>query len=674
MNEPLRPARVDFSDASAPRAPDYDDVYHPRGGAFEQARHVFLAGNGLPQRWAQRKHFVILEAGFGLGHNFLATWAAWRDDPQRCEHLWFLSVDKHPLLGADLRRAHAHSAEPALARELVNAWPPLTPDLHRRDFAHGRIHLLLAFGELATWLPQWVAEVDAFYLDGFAPAKNPAMWEPRVLQRLSRLAAVGATAATWSSARVVRDALAAADFDVQRSAGFDAKRDMLRARHAPAHRAPQPPGRRFGARAREVAIVGAGLAGAAAARALAELGVPCKVFDALHAVAQGGSGQPAGLLHGVLHAVDSPHTRWFRAAALRAHAIIAPLIAQHRVPGRLDGLLRVEHALDHASMLGLLRAQGLPPDYVQALSIDEASERAGCALAQPAWLYAGGGWVEPLGLVRSWLDHALIDVSLNAAVDRIERDAQGRWRLLDSNGSHRGRQAINWCWPTRAASHGWLPSTVAAAAQPRPGDLAAGPRRLAPRAADCRRRLRDPAAAGPIAVRCDQRPRRPDARAARGRPPAQPGRTATPERPTVAARRRHARRPRRHGGCTRAIVCRCWVACRCRPGERARCAAPGAAALHRTPPGLHVLAGLGSRGLAQAALAGEAGRRDDHRHAAAGGQHAARRHRRRSLRGARGAVTAISNAASPPLAACPAGTGSPCGARRCRPSPRRAIG
>ncbi|HSW22517.1 MAG TPA: tRNA (5-methylaminomethyl-2-thiouridine)(34)-methyltransferase MnmD, partial [Burkholderiaceae bacterium] len=206
MNEPLRPARVDFSDASAPRATDYDDVYHPRGGAFAQARHVFLAGNGLPQRWAGRAHFVILETGFGLGHNFLATWAGWRDDRERCGHLWFLSVDKHPLQAGDMRRAHAHSAEPALARELIDAWPPLTPDLHRRDFAAGRVHLLLAFGDLATWLPQWVAQVDAFYLDGFAPAKNPAMWEPRVLQRLDRLAAVGATAATWSSARVVREA------------------------------------------------------------------------------------------------------------------------------------------------------------------------------------------------------------------------------------------------------------------------------------------------------------------------------------------------------------------------------------------------------------------------------------------------------------------------------------
>jgi len=604
LSEPLRPARVDFGDPSAPRAPDYDDVYHPRGGAFAQARHVFLAGNGLPQRWAGRAHFVILETGFGLGHNFLASWAAWRDDPQRCGHLWFLSVDKHPLQAGDMRRAHAHSAEPALARELIDAWPPLTPDLHRCDFAAGCVHLLLAFGDLATWLPQWVAQVDAFYLDGFAPAKNPAMWEPRVLQRLGRLAAVDATAATWSSARVVREALEAAGFEVQRAAGFDGKRDMLCARHAPAHRALQPPGRRFGGATPEVAIVGAGLAGAAVARALATLGVRCKVFEAQSAVAQGGSGQRAGLLHGVLHAEDSPHTRWFRAAALRAHATIAPLIVQQRVQGRLAGLLRVEHTLDHGSMLHLLRVQGLPPDYVQALSLDEACERAGCSLAHPAWLYAAGGWVEPVGLVRTWLDAAAIDLRLNTAVDRIEPAAHGRWRLLDVSGralaacdqlvlANAGglqRLVVDPPWPLLysrgqvtwlAAPADWRPALPIAGdgyAIPLPhGELLCGATSdiddTTPelRATDHQRNL-----AG--LQRMSGRPWLEDARALGGR----------------VAWRVHARdRLPLIGGVPLPA------------DQRARSPRQEQARFIARRPGLHVLAGLGSRGLAQAALAGE---------------------------------------------------------------------
>ena len=435
MSGPLQPARIDFGDAAAPRAPDYDDVYHARGGAFAQARHVFLAGNGLPQRWSGRDHFVILETGFGLGHNFLATWAAWRDDPQRCGHLWFLSLDRHPLTHDDLRRAYARSEEPSLARALLDAWPALTPDLHRRDFAHGRVHLLLAFGDIATWLPQWMAEVDAFYLDGFAPARNPEMWQPRVLRRLGRLAAPGATAATWSSARIVREALAVADFAVERAPGFDGKRDMLRAQHRPHHHAPPAPGRRFGGGSAAVAIVGAGLAGAAVARALAGLGVGCRVFDARAGVAQAASGLPAGLLHGVLHADDSPHTRWFRAAALHAHATIAPLVAQGRVVGRLDGALRLEQALDVAAMRALAQRQGLPGAYVEPLSATDASARARCTLAWPAWCYPGGGWVEPASLVRAWLDEPSIETLPGTRVDRIDADEHGHWRLLDAHGT-----------------------------------------------------------------------------------------------------------------------------------------------------------------------------------------------------------------------------------------------
>jgi tRNA 5-methylaminomethyl-2-thiouridine biosynthesis bifunctional protein len=182
-----------------------------------------------------------------------------------------------------------------------------------------------------------------------------------------------------------------------------------------------------------VAIVGAGLAGAAAAHALAALGVPSRVIDAQRAPAQGGSGQPAGLLHGVVHADDSPHTRWFRAGALRAHAVLSSPLTRGAVHGRLDGLLRVERALDLAAMQGLIDTQALPDDYVQALSGDEAGMRAGCAVNGAAWCYAAGGWIDPRSLVRHWLDHPLIGLCLGQRAARITR-SDGEWHCFDDGG------------------------------------------------------------------------------------------------------------------------------------------------------------------------------------------------------------------------------------------------
>src|SRR5687768_1419282 len=175
---PIRPAIICFSDPAAPQAPEFGDVYHSRAGALAQAAHVFLKGNELPARWRQRDRFVILETGFGLGNNFLATWNAWRQDANACGQLIFVSIEKHPPSRADLQCAHAASPLKPLANELVAAWPPLTHNLHPLDFENARLRLLLAFGDITHWLPELVAEVDAFYLDGFAPDRNPAMWSP----------------------------------------------------------------------------------------------------------------------------------------------------------------------------------------------------------------------------------------------------------------------------------------------------------------------------------------------------------------------------------------------------------------------------------------------------------------------------------------------------------------
>ena len=435
---PIVPAQLEFNAQGLPYSAAYGDVYHPLAGAYAQAQHVFLAGNGLPQRWSGRDRFVVLECGFGLGNNFLAVWDAWRRDPERCAQLHFISIERHPLTRADLARAHEVSPVPDLARALINAWPPLTPNLHRLVFDEGRLQLLLALGDVADQLKEIVAQVDAFFLDGFAPAKNPQMWQARLFKSLARLAAPNATLATWSAARAVRDGLTTAGFEVCLAAGSGGKRDITLARFAPRF-APQRVPVRGAARAiteRRVLIVGGGLAGCAAAWALAEQGWRSVVFDRHAAPAQEASGNPAGLFHGIVNPQDGAHARFNRAAALEAQRVVAKAIADHGVAGSAKGLLRLNMATaDVAAMQAALDRLALPSDYVQALDAKAAGKRCGLQLQHPAWFYPGGGWVDPAGLARACLERAEQQTRFagGVVVNALRRSGSD-WQLLNAQG------------------------------------------------------------------------------------------------------------------------------------------------------------------------------------------------------------------------------------------------
>ncbi len=439
---PIVAAPLLFNAQRLPISAQYDDVYHPTAGAAEQATHVFLGGNGLPQRWRGSARFVILEAGFGLGNNFLATWQAWRQDAQRCAQLVFMSVEKHPFVRADMARAHQASPWPELATGLVGAWPPLTPDLHTLSFDGGRVRLLLAFGDIQAWLPQLVARADAFYLDGFAPTKNPAMWQPRVCKALARLAAPGATLATWSAAHALRDGLRSAGFAVVKAPGSGGKRDITLARFeptfAPRHAPARPTARatHFASTPQHAVIVGGGLAGCAVAWALAQQGWNSVVIERQAEPAQAASGNPAGAFHGIVNRQDGAHARFNRAAALVAHGLVAPAVRAGRVLGGASGLIRLEpEATNPVAMRGLLSELGLPEDYVRALDATQAAALSGLPLTRPAWFYPTGGWVDPAALAREMLAQAGNRCEWRGGVEvaTLKRSEQG-WQLADATG------------------------------------------------------------------------------------------------------------------------------------------------------------------------------------------------------------------------------------------------
>lgn len=435
----LTPATLVLDDAGIPYAPQYGDVYHSRAGGYAQAREVFMAGNGLPQAWAGRTRYVILETGFGLGTNFLATWAAWRADPQRCERLHFVAIERHPFHAADLRAWHGRDAEMAgLAEQLAQAWPVLTPGLHRIELEQGRVVLTLALGDAQVLLPQLQLRADALYLDGFAPARNPDLWSVPVFQGLARLAAPGATLATYTVARAVADGLAQAGFEVRKAPGFGGKRDML----VGAYAGPAPVAGQQVWPDRRALVIGAGIAGITAADSLAARGWGVTVVDGSGGLARGASSTPAGALHAQLARDDSRQARFTRAAYLMMGRRLRELdgaAAWSAVCGRLDCLDEGEAMEQGARTLAQL---GFPPEFVRIVDASEASALANARVGRGGYWFEGGAWLRAGDFCAMLMARRREAVRLIGGKVVALRRAGQAWQALDAAGTVIGEAPV----------------------------------------------------------------------------------------------------------------------------------------------------------------------------------------------------------------------------------------
>ncbi len=440
---PVRGDQLDFVDASAFRSARFGHAYSPP--SLDSAPSLFLSGSHLPQRWSRRSRFVVLASDFGLGTAFLATWAAWRADPARCDRLWFIAIEPHPLTWADLQRAHRGCDWPDLAAELKAHWPLHTPDVHVLDLDQGRVRLMLVFERMATALPQIVAAVDAVYLRGSASASGPTNNDARSLRGLHRLAAPGATLVAIDLTPYERASLVTAGFVFDPPARDKPQAENDIAEFFPRSRSIAPAGR-TPAQPQvisqcPVVVIGGGLAGTAVANALARQGVAVTVLDRHSRPAQGASGQPGGLYHGVVHPTDGSHARWLRAGALLAHKTYAPLVAFGLINGQTQGLLRGEHMRSLPAMRGLLSDQGLPAEWMQAWSAQRASSHSGVPWHKPAWFCGSGGWVAPADLCGHWLNHTLIEWRGQTSVNRLVRLGD-EWQLHDAHGHELMRAPI----------------------------------------------------------------------------------------------------------------------------------------------------------------------------------------------------------------------------------------
>lgn len=315
---PVEHAQLNWNDQGTPVSRAFDDVYFSNDNGLEETRYVFLDGNHLPQRFAAhpRDLFIVAESGFGTGLNFLTLWQAF--DRFRAAHpqaglrrLHFISCEKYPLTHADLVSAHAHWPELApWAGQLQQQWPQALPGCQRLLFNGGEVTLDLWLGDINALIDTFDdslnGQVDAWFLDGFAPAKNPEMWTPALFAAMARLARPGSTFATFTSAGFVRRGLQQAGFSVAKRKGFGHKREMLTGvlDSAPGQLAAQPWYARPQATSREVALIGGGVASAVLALALLRRGWQVTLYCADAAPALGASGNRQGALYPLLNQHD----------------------------------------------------------------------------------------------------------------------------------------------------------------------------------------------------------------------------------------------------------------------------------------------------------------------------------------------------------------------------------
>lgn len=429
----LEPAHLKFSPDGTPWSDVYGDIYHSSSGGPDQARHVFLGGNQLPRRWQDKERFVILETGFGLGLNFLTTWAAFRQNPGTCTRLHFVSVEKHPFHSHDLRQAQAAWPEFApFSEALLQQWPLLTPGIHRLFLDEGRVVLTLVFGDAREKLRRLELRADAFYLDGFSPAKNPELWDEDICRAIARIAAPGATLATWSVSGSLREALKANEFSLEKQPGFAEKREMLVGHYQSRKPNPYPAPTH-----RRTLVIGAGVAGTSIANALAGRNWDVEVLERGSGPGQGASGNQAGVFRPLPSVDDNYLFRLTRAGFLAARTHLENLAAKgHPVRWGKTGALHLardnEHELAQARAVETL---GLPPEFIQYLNQEEASALLGWPTAHGGWYFPEGGWVQPPSLCHANLQAfpERIHTRYDCSVADI-RYQDGEWHALDAQG------------------------------------------------------------------------------------------------------------------------------------------------------------------------------------------------------------------------------------------------
>ena len=428
------PARLDRTPEGVPWPAQFHDIYHSADGGLACARRVFLDGSAITARWRGRESFTILETGFGLGLNFLAAWDRLRAESAGPRRLHFVSVEPHPFSASELAEALAPFTEIApLARALADHLPPPVAGYHRMHFDAGRVILTLILGDAREHLPQLEARADAIFLDGFAPARNPEMWSPEVVREIARLAAPGATLATWTVAGGVRAALAGAGFRIERREGSGRVREMLVGTRdgEPAAVAAAP---------RRALVVGGGLSGILTADRLAARGWDIDLVEPREHRANA----RMGLVRPVANVRDATNAQASRPAYLYAlhHFALLQRDGYHLQWNRTGALQLAEGDNEARRFEAIASSQGWPAQVLGFVDASEASRLAGREVRGPGWWMPRAACVSPESLDIAGLARAGPRVRrVRGRALRVEREG-AHWRAFSEDGSLLGEAPV----------------------------------------------------------------------------------------------------------------------------------------------------------------------------------------------------------------------------------------
>lgn len=441
MKPVLPHAQLDWDEQGRPRSRVFDDVYFSDKSGLDETRYVFLEQNRLAERFAALPasgRLVIGETGFGTGLNFLCAWQLFEQHAVAGARLHFVSVEKYPLSPADLQRALALWPElKPLSDQLLKHYVAIHQGFQRITLADGRVTLTLLIGDALEQLPQLDAQIDAWFLDGFAPAKNPDMWTAELFVELARLAAPGSTISTFTSTGWVRRLLNAAGFKMKRTPGIGHKWEILRGEFLgwPSDVAPPAPVKPWFARPapvtgeRRALVIGAGLAGCATASSLAARGWQVSLLERHDGVAQEASGNPQGVLYLKLSAHGTALSQLIVSGFSYTRRLLETL--QRGTDWDDCGVLQLAFNAKEAERHAQLAA-AFPEDLLQWLDQPEAQHRAGIGLAHGGLYYPEGGWVHPPALCQA--QAAQPNIELLSHRDVLElRKVDDQWQAFDGD-------------------------------------------------------------------------------------------------------------------------------------------------------------------------------------------------------------------------------------------------